>query len=243
MMKINNLKIRTAALAIAASSLISFVGCEKEQELAPSEDYDMVQIADLENENLSFGLVQELIVPGQDFKLVTSYNCDDSSKREWRITSDKFLYFNVHTKGLPSDVIVYIDNVHMDTSIKSKYAVVDGIIQDTMDDHVHSSQMIGMYIDNDSYYYGVNAIEGCNATFLQLTGYGANGYYGEAGETKRRLESDYLEMGVYANKVQVVYDLLVKGPNDKDFTNVSVCSDFLVPVTNSEISKEKVKKK
>ena len=240
MKNIKKLKIRYTAFAIAASSVLSLAGCQ-EMELAPSEDYDIVKTSGEDGEDLSSSLIQELNVPGQDFKLVTEYSCDDSSKREWRITSDKFLYVNVHTKDLPKDVMVYIDNIHIDTSIKSKYAVVDGILQDSMDDHVHSSQMIGMYIDNDSYYYGVDAIEGCNDEFLKLTGYGYNGYHDVSGETKRRLESEYLDMGVYANKIQVVYDLLVKGPNDKDYTNVSVCTDFLVPVSDNEIKTEKVK--
>ena len=51
---------------------------------------------------------------------------------------DKFLnyidilYLKVYTKNLAEDYKVYIDNVHIDTSIKSRYAAVDSIKQDTI---------------------------------------------------------------------------------------------------------------
>lgn len=240
MNKVKNLKVRVAALVLAASSMFTLSGCE-EKEMAPEEEYDIV-IQD-SDDSLSKGLTQTLDVPGHSFKLVTEYNCDSASKREWRITSDKFLYYSVKTSGLSEGTEVYIDNVHIDTSIKSKYAVMDGILQDSMDDHVHSSQLIGFPISDTTLYYGVNAIEGCNETFIKGTYYGYSGYYGSGSVTEKRYtEKDYLYLGVYANKVQIVYDLLVKGPNDKDFSNISVATDFLVPITNTQntIEEEKV---
>ena len=38
----------------------------------------------------------------------------------------------MYTKNLAEDYKVYIDNVHIDTSIKSRYSAVDGIKQDTI---------------------------------------------------------------------------------------------------------------
>jgi len=237
---VKKLKLKAAVFSLAFGSIVLMTGCD--QELAPDEDYDVLEQIDNKNNSLTSGLQQVLEVPGQNFKLITEYTCDDSSKREWRITSDKFLYLQVYTEGLPNDVEVYIDNIHIDTSIKSKYAVVDGVLQDSMDDHVHSSQLIGFYISDNSSYFGVNAIEGCNQEFLSMTGYSFNGYGTVDAQTERQLESDYLEKGVYANKIQIVYDLLIKGPNDKDYTNVSVSTDFLVPVT-STINYEKSEQK
>ena len=239
MNKIKNLKIRAAALALVASSMFTLCGCEIPIEMAPKEEYDIVIQGDDEAFN---GLQQILDVPGQSFKLVSEYSCDNSSKREWRITSDKFLYLRVYTQGLPEGTEVYIDNVHIDTSIKSKYAVMDGILQDSMDDHVHSSQLIGFPISNTISYYGVNAIEGCNQEFIKGTFYGYNGYSSGDVEEKRYTENDYIKLGVYANKIQIVYDLLIKGPNDKEFYNVSVATDFIVPITTKqeEIKQETV---
>lgn len=209
----------------------TLTGCS--HELVPEEDYDIVQNSD--EEGLGAGLTQKLEVPGESFTLVTEYSCDPTSEREWRVTSDKFLYLTVYTEGLPADTLVYIDNIHIDTSIKSTYAAFDGIIQDSMDDHVHSSQMIGFSIDDNTKYFGVDAIEGMNETFIQGTAYGYSGYYGGSVTEKRFTESNYVTYGVWANKFQIVYDLLVKGPNDYDFKNISVSTDFVVPITTNSI--------
>ena len=231
------LKLTGYSLGTAALFMLS--GCEKE--LAPTEDYDVVNMVNNDS-NLDTGLTQVLDVPGEEFKLVTDYSCDSTSKRTWRVTSDKFLYFNVHTEGLPADTKVYIDNVHIDTTAKSEYAVVDGILQDTMDDRIHNSQMLGFPIGNDTYYYGVDAIEGSNDTFVQSTTYAYNGYYHSEKMTQRYTESDYLELGVYANKFQFVYDLLIQGPNDETPRCVSVNTDFIVKITSTlENEKQKTK--
>lgn len=52
---------------------------------------------------------------------------------------------------------------------------------------------------------------------------------------KRFTEATYRDLGVFANKFQIVYDLLIKGPNDKDFRNTSVKNDFIVRVSDYEI--------
>lgn len=229
----NKISKRLAFLSLSmmlATTTLS--GCG--HELAPEEEYDMVQQGNNED-GFGAGLTQKLEVPGETFQLVTEYSCDPTSEREWRVTSDKFLYLKVYTEGLPADTQVYIDNIHIDTSIKSKYAAFDGIIQDSMDDHVHSSQMIGFPIGDDTDYFGVMAIEGMNETFIQGTIYGYNGYYNGSIEEKRFTESDYVTYGVWANKFQIVYDLLVKGPNDYDFRNISVSTDFVVPITTTDI--------
>lgn len=233
------LNIRTTAFVLAASSMLTLSGCISD-ELAPQEVYDVISTEN-NDDSLSGGLKQVLDIPGRDFKLVTLYSCDDSSKREWRITSDKFLSLEVYTQGLPENTEVYIDNVHIDTSIKSKYAVMDGILQDSMDDHVHSSQLIGFPISENQSYYGVNAIEGSNEEFIQNTVYGYNGYYSSSNSSIRYTESIYMELGVYANKIQIVYDLLIKGPNDKDYSNVSVSTEFIVLVTNAKLEQEDIK--
>lgn len=241
---IKKFKLRTKLSTFAvAMALTSLTGCEK-KELAPTEHYDVIET----DESLLNNLIQTIDVPNENFKLVAEFSCDDSSKREWRITSDKYLYIKINTQNLDDNTEVYIDNIHIDTSIKSKYAIIDGIMQDTMDDRVHNSLMIGFPISNDTYYYGVNAIEGCNKDFIQGTFYGYEGYSSGTVEQKRYTESDYIELGVYANKISVVVDLLVKGPNDKDYRNISVYTDFLVNTSTKEIeyednnTKEKTKK-
>lgn len=187
------------------------------------------------NENgFSKNLKQVINVHNNNFKLVTEYYCDDESKRKWRITSDKFLYSKVYTEGLNDDTEVYIDNIHIDTSIKSKYVAFDGIIQDTMDDHVHNAQMYGFPINNNTYYYGVNAIEGCNEQFIEGYVYGYQTYEQGSISSRRVTEGMLDDYEVYANKFSIVYDLLIKKPNEKEFSNVSVNTDFLVYTSNYE---------
>lgn len=225
-----NYKLRKKLYAIAlAPSITTLTGCG--EELAPEEEYDIVNNSESGLEN---GLTQTITVPGEDFKVIACYSCDSVSKREWRITSDKFLYINIHTQDLEEGMEVYIDNIHIDTSIKSKYAVMDGIMQDYMDDRVHNSLMVGFPIGNETYYYGINAIEGSNADFITGTFYGYSGYSSGTIEQKRYTESDYIDLGVYANKFSVVIDLLVKGPNDKEFRNISINSEFLVKTSNQD---------
>lgn len=228
-------KKRLATLLVLSTL---FTGCGS-SEKTPMEDYDIIE-QDTKNGEGFNELTQVMDVDGESFKLVAVYSCDDNSKRTWRITSDKFLYLNVYTTGLPNDTSVWIDNVHIDTSIKSQYAVMDGIMQDSMDDHVHNSQMLGFPVGNDTHYYGVNLIEGANETFISGFMHGVNGYSRGEVDSKRYTESDLVnDYGVWGNKISVVYDLLVQGPNDKTPRNISVSKDFVVKVTSPTKKKEK----
>lgn len=245
MKNIKNLKVRAGALLLGANfALFGLSGCSIQKEAAPNEEYDIVGEETIDDNGITTkGLEQQLVVPGENFKLISKFRCDDDAKRQWRITSDKYLYIDVYTEGLSDETQVYIDNIHIDTSIKSTYACVDGILQDSMDDHIHNSQMIGFLINDTTHYYGVDAIEGCNEDFIKGTFYGYNGYSSGTITERRYTESDYRELGVYANKFQVVFDLLVKNPGEKDFHNVSVSTDFIVLTSEKEIEYTKTKSK
>ncbi len=224
-------KLKAGILAIIMAT--SFTGCAM-HEMAADEEYDIVgQTNNEDGIDISSGLHQSLEVPGEKFTLETDYSFDDTSKRAWRITADKSLYCKVNTKGLPEDTEVYIDNVHIDASIKSKYAVMDGILQDSMDDRIHNSLMLGIPIGDDIDYYNVFAVEGCDKDFIEGSGFGFNGYYSSEVRQERYTEEDYLKLGVWTNKFQIVYDLLIKTPNDKTPRCVSVKTDFVVPVTST----------
>lgn len=161
-------------LLTGAISLSTLSGCT--YELTPEEEYEELNATEM---SLDETLVQTIEVPDEEFKLVAEYalalNNEDEDKI-WRITADKFLYLKVNTENLPNDTQVYIDNIHIDTSIRSYYACIDGIKQDEMDDHIHNSQMVGFPIGDNIYYHGVNSIEGSNETFIKGTVYGYNNY-------------------------------------------------------------------
>ena len=112
---------------------------------------------------------------------------------------------------------------------------MDGITQDSMDDRIHNSQLIGFPISDTMVYNGVNAIEGSNQTFISGSFYGFYGYTNGSISERRYTEEDYMEAGVYANKIQAVYDLLIKDGDEPNFRNVSVPSDFLVSVSSQDI--------
>ena len=220
-------KISAMGLVFVLAGTMS--GC-MEHELAVQENYSTIRQNDYRN-TISNGVENVLDVPGEEFKIVTQYKCSDNV---WLITSDKELYMSVFTKGLPEGYTVYIDNVHIDTFILSDLAVFNGIKQDTMDDRIHNSMMMGFPISDTVKYIGINNIEGMNQEFIEGTFYGYSGYSSGTVTTKRYLESDYREWGVYGNKITVVYDLLVKGPNDLDFRNVSVIDKIVVEASPYE---------
>lgn len=232
---IRNLKLnkRAAALLLAASMTCALTGCE-DKEMASPNIYDTID-TNTDSDTLANGYRQVKSVDGEDFDLVIDYKCDLEEQENWTITSDKKLTMEIKTENLPKDYKVFIDNVHTDTSIIASNAAFNGVLQDTMDDRIHNSLMLGFPISDNINYISANAIEGCNESFISGTYYGAQGYSNGSFTQKRYTESDYQKLGVYANKISIVYDLLIKGPNDIDYKNVSLDTEFIVYTSDVEI--------
>lgn len=89
--------------------------------------------------------------------------------------------------------------------------------------------MLGFPISDETSYVGSNHIEGQNDTFISGYSLGVNGTSQGNIDQKRRLESDYLEVGVYANQISSVIDLIIVDQNG-EISCVSVNSDISVPV-------------
>lgn len=88
-------------------------------------------------------------------------------------------------------------------------------------------------IDNKTSYYRTFAIEGCTDQFYQLWGY-AFGNCGTISSTYQRLtELNIIKVGTYAERLSVVYDLAIKGPDDKKYHSTSVKSEILIPVSRN----------
>ncbi|HAB67039.1 MAG TPA: hypothetical protein DCE23_06690 [Firmicutes bacterium] len=234
MLKINENAIRNLKKKgkyVLVAGLVGFSlllsGCgEREISTNSGAEYDIIDTTS--DEALEKGIQQIKEIPGTNIKLVIDYKCDLNEGERWTVTSDKDLTMEIRTDGCPSDVHIYIDNVHTDTTICSYYPVIDGITQDTMDDRIHNSLMVGFPISDDNPYIGTNKIEGQNDTFIQGFIHGYNGYQSGSVEEKRFLESDYLNMGVNANKIGSVIDLIIV---DGDKTScVSVDSEVQVSV-------------
>lgn len=249
MVKIKNKELlkRLSAFVLAGTITATVSGCNyttTEELSSSSTNYDTIDTNEsieinenIENSNgLTKGIKQTLKVDGEEFNLIIEYACDDSA---WCITSDKCLYMTIYTDGLPEDKKVYIDDIHMDTSIVSTNAYLDGILQDTLDDGVHSSLAVGFPISDTNKYFGVNVIEGQNSEFVEGFLYGCSSIYGSV-TTKRLLESDFLKLGVYANKITGVIGLLIEDKNTGEIIRgVDVPTTLGVEINNKITYTEK----
>lgn len=232
----NKNKVRLSAFALASTIMLS--GCATEMSNNYDKEYDVLDTNENYEDGLTRGVKQVIPVNGEDFSLVVIYNCPAGD--DWRITSDKSLYIEIYTEGLSDDKEVYIDNIHTDTSIMATNAYFDGIIQDTCDDRIHNSLMLGFPISDTQSYYGINKIEGQNSEFVRGYGYGYSGYTSVSVDTRRYLESHFLEKGVYANKISSAIGLLiVDKATGRVLRGVDVNSDIQILVNNRITFKNK----
>jgi hypothetical protein len=208
------------------------MGCFPEPTPLPEKDFSVLR-NDLEN--------GELVLEHQveDFKFITKYFTDYDTKH-WRITDSKSLNMQAWIEGYPEGLIVLVEHVHIDIAIKSKNMSFDGWKQDTMDDSVHGGLQPGFWITKDYPYENVFAIEGYTETLIHGYAFCVYGYGGGSIEEKRFTEENLVDDGteyysnngkVYANKVQVVYDLMIKNPGEELFHTRSIIDEFLIPVS------------
>ena len=178
-------------------------------------------------------MTQELEIEGEQFLLLCEYSTGDYDLRNWKVTDSKAVTMKVKTKNLPEGYEVFIDHVHADISLKSEDNMINGIIQDTMDDTYHGNSQNGFYINDNDEYYSIFAIEGYNETFYNSWDYvyGMNG--NSSGLFLKRLTEDNIRSAkTYAEKMSIVYDISIKTPwNDKYYTK-SVSNEFLIPLAN-----------
>jgi len=202
-------------------------------EMANRNIYDTID-TNTDSESLENGYTQIKEVNGEKFNLSINYKCDLEENENWTITGDKTLIMTIKTEDLPDGYKVYIDNIHTDTSIIASKAVFNGVQQDSMDDRIHTSLLLGFPINDTVSYNGENKIQGQNDTFIQGTAYAYNGTGSSSVTERRRLESDYLENGVYGNKISSVIDLLIHDPSmdEGEYRAVSVSSDVVIKCCN-----------
>ena len=226
-----------AALAMAASLVLT--GCG-ESTYVPVTANETNTIDS--NSNGEMDAISKVItVPRENFQLSVGYSIvppegvnEDDFK--WRVTNDKNLNIEVHTVGLPEGYRVWIDNVHIDTFIEATDPYFNGITQDTMDDRVHSSLIMGFPISDTTYYSSTNLISGQDKDFIEGTFRAycsdSDGYAKGEVRQQRYVDEDYLKKGVYANKIGLIYGLLIQGPNDPEPYGVDVPDEVHVYVYN-----------
>lgn len=158
----------------------------------------------------------------------TSYKTDD-----WKITDSKSLRMAAHIEPTvgAEGVEVLIEHVHVDIALAAYSQEVDGWTQDSMDDSFHGTAQSGFWITRNYEYEEIFAIEGFSKELIDGWGF-FTGSFGVISISEKRLtEHNLISAGkVYGNKVQVVYDLLVKYPGEPYYHTKSVIDEFLIPV-------------
>lgn len=217
--QMNEKKLRNILTSSVVLATLTLTGCANQKEMAKQVEsiYDTLDVPNKTMQILDVhdGLKQILTVPSEKFNLVVEYSTDLNSETEWTITAPKKLTTKTYTQGLDSDTKVYIDNIHTDVSTVSDYTIMNGILQDSMDDRIHNSLMLGFPISDDVSHISINQIEGQNDTFVSGSVYAFNGYANGSFSERRFEESDYLEKGVYGSLISSSYGLLIqKGDNE-----------------------------
>ena len=167
----------------------------------------------------------------EDFEFITTYNTGKYDLSRWRITDSKVINMTAQVSNLPAGATVLIEHVHVDMSLKSTNPQLDGLSQDFMDDSYHGSSQDGFFINNKYPYQNKFAVEGFSKDLINGWMFACDSYGAGDISQKRLTEENLVASGkVYANKMQVVYDVLVKYADEDFYHVVSVLDEFLIPV-------------
>ena len=211
---------RYIALILMVVFAFCFTGCVEEETVPVEKNLEVLNGNTLEKTHEIEGI-----------EFITTYNTGDYDLSRWRITDSKVINMTAEVTNVPECTTVLIEHVHIDMSLKSTNPQLDGLSQDYMDDSYHGTSQDGFFISNKYQYQNKFAVEGFSKDLIDGWTF-VCGSYGSGSITQERLtEKNLVQYGkVYANKMQVVYDVLVKYA-DEDFYHVaSVLDEFLIPV-------------
>jgi hypothetical protein len=157
----------------------------------------------------------------------TSYNVDD-----WQITDSKTLKMEAWLEQSAYFTgTTLLDNVHVDCNIQSKYQIMDGVLQDTMDDRLHTGDQPGFLVSDIYPYENTFSIEGYSQWLVEGWGYFNTSYGYTSYETVRLTEQNLRgNGGVMGNKFTIVYDLLIRNQGEEFYHTRSIVDEFIVPV-------------
>lgn len=169
----------------------------------------------------------------EDLKFITTYDTGDYDLSRWRITDSKTINMTAKVTNVPEGATILIEHVHIDMSLKSTNPQLDGLSQDSMDDSYHGTSQDGFWINEKYPYQNKFAIEGFSKDLIDGWTF-VCGSYGYGSISQERLtEKNLTTYGkVYANKMQVVYDILIKYPKEDFYHVVSVLDEFLIPISD-----------
>lgn len=221
-------------------SCLLLAGCTEDKEVVKNEleSPDSVVMSDALYGDTQTSVTDTIDVRGESFKLKVTYDTGDMPLNEWRVTSNKSVSMEVSTVGLPEGYEVHVEHVHADVSLKSTETRLDGITHDSMDDSDHRSPTKGFSISDDITYHNIFAIAGYCNEFYEIWGH-TFGQYGYTDSSYEKLtEKNIRKNGVYAEKLSVVYDIVITKPDGSEYVR-SVYSEVLIPLVG-EIETVKV---
>lgn len=100
-----------------------------------------------------------------------------------------------------------------------------------MDDSYHGVSQDGFFISDKYQYQNKFAVEGFSKDLIDGWMFICGSYGYNYINQERLTEKNLIQYGkVYANKMQVVYDVLVKYADEDFYHVVSVLDEFLIPV-------------
>ena len=214
---------RYLALILVVVLAFSLTGCMN-VETVPEEK-------NLEVLNTLKGSTLEKTHEIEGLEFITTYNTGDYDLSRWRITDSKVINMTAEVINVPEGATVLIEHVHIDMSLKSTDPQLDGLSQDNMDDSYHGISQDGFFISDKYQYQNKFAVEGFSKDLIDGWTF-VCGSYGSGSITEERIKKKNLVKygNVYANKMQVVYDVLVKYADEDFYHVVSVLDEFLIPV-------------
>lgn len=187
----------------------------------------------LDNDLSEGQLTRTHTMAGEEFVFTTAYRTDYDTAR-WRITDSKTLHMRAHIGDVTErgrGVEVLVEHVHVDIAVKSRFALMDGWSQDSMDDRLHTGDQSGFWVSEKYPYENIFAIEGFSESLLSGWGLFTSDLGYATISDKRLTEANLVDSGgVYGNKVQVIYDLLIKYPDEPHYHTRSLVDEFLIPV-------------
>ncbi|MBO5353027.1 MAG: hypothetical protein J6A77_06975 [Lachnospiraceae bacterium] len=237
-----SIRMQFVILSVVLANVLMFGACTYEYEELKVEgsaenstdEYDTTVVLEesmkSDEEPGKTSVVESIQIPGENFYLICTYDTGDYPFNTWRVTSNKTVNMAVNTSSLPEGYTVHIEHMHADIVLKSTEPQVDGITQDSMDDSDHRVPTKGFYIDENISYNNTFLIEGYTDQFYTMWGY-ACGNHGSVSSSYNRLtELNLRKVGTYAEKLCVVYDIVISTPECEEGYVKSVYSEVLIPL-------------
>lgn len=226
-------------LLIILTSSIYLCGCYTYQKIEVMDIEEelssdiMVNVASIYEEGQT-AATQIIDVGNEPFQLYCKYDTKDYPLDKWRITANKNIHINVNTINLPEGYEVHLEHLHADIILKSTSPDVDGITQDSFDDYDHRMPSKGFPINDNIAYNTIFAIEGYTEQFYTMWGNiigGLSYTLGYIDSSYERLsEGNLRKLGTYAEKLIIVYDLVVSTPDFPEGYITSAYSEVLIPI-------------